>query len=218
MKTQNQSVVLSRLVILLNAVLVTGLPSEICADEKSGALVARSEQSDLLERGALIYKDKCAVCHGAAGEGVKDEYGKFHDKLAGDMTIGELTKLVHDTMPDGEADQCVGEDARAVSEYIHYSFYSEAAQIRNRPPRIALARLTANQLRQSLADLYAHFGGVPAVSDKSGVKAIYFNGPRWKNENKKIERTDPTIDFDFGHESPGEGIEAKSFYIYWEGG
>ena len=188
------------------------------ADESPDTLTAAPQQTELLARGADIYKNMCATCHGDNGEGVKDEYGKYHEKLAGDSTIGELSKLIHETMPDGEADQCVGEDARAVSEYIHYAFYSEAAQIRNRPPRIGLARLTANQLRQSMADLYAHFDGVPGVTDQHGVKAIYFNGPRWKNEEKKIERTDPVIDFDFGHESPGEGIEAKAFYIYWEGG
>ena len=180
--------------------------------------VSAMSQAELLARGAVIYKEQCASCHGAGGEGVAGDDGKYHEKLAGDMTTGELTRIIHDTMPDGEADQCVGEDARAVAEYIHYAFYSEAAQIRNRPPRIGLARLTASQLRQSIADLYAHFDGVPGVTEQQGVKAIYFNGQRWKNEEKKIERTDPVIDFDFGHESPGEGIEAKSFYIYWEGG
>jgi len=174
-----------------------------------------SEQSTKVQRGELAYQKQCASCHGDQGQGVD---GVYKDRLVGDATTGELTKLISATMPKDEADQCVGEDAEAVSEYIHYSFYSEAAQIRNRPPRIGLARLTANQLRQSIADLYAHFDGVPNLTDQRGVKGIYFNGARWKNENKKIERVDPLIKFDFGHQSPGEGMEAKSFYIYWEGG
>ncbi|MFY9254432.1 MAG: DUF1588 domain-containing protein [Fuerstiella sp.] len=174
-----------------------------------------TQHSVLLERGATIYREQCASCHGDQGQGVD---GLYKDRLVGDDTTGELTKLITTTMPKDEADQCVGEDAKAVAEFIHYSFYSDAAQIRNRPPRIGLARLTANQLRQSIADLYAHFDGIVGPTRDRGVKAIYFNGHRWKNEEKKIERVDPVIDFDFGRESPGEGIDAKSFYIYWEGG
>jgi len=172
-----------------------------------------SEQE--IARGAEIYKATCSSCHGPNGEGVSEHYALA---LIGDATIGELTKLINDTMPEEEPDQCVGADAAAVAAYMHHTFYSEAAQLRNRPPRIGLARLTGNQLRQSLADLYAHFGGVAEISDKRGVKGIYFDGDRWKDENKKIERTDPVLSFDFGRESPGEGIKKEAFYIYWEGG
>lgn len=187
--------------------------SGLQADEQAAAEL--SQLTPLMQQGRVIYKEQCAVCHGVRGEGVP---GSYADRLIGDATVGELAKLISNTMPKDEAQLCVGEDAQAVAEYIHHDFYSEAAQIRSRPPRIGIARLTANQLRNSVADLYAHFSGVPNVTEKRGVKAIYFNGARWKNENKKIERVDPVIDFDFGHDSPGEGIEAKSFYIYWEGG
>jgi len=138
--------------------------------------------------------------------------------LAGDASIGELSEVIADTMPEADPESCVGEDAAAVAAYIHHAFYSEAAQIRNRPPRIELSRLTASQLRQSLADLYAHFHQIPSVSDARGVEASYYNGRRRKKENEKIDRVDPLIDFDFGHESPGEGIEPKEFAISWRGG
>ena len=157
----------------------------------------------------------CAHCHGDKGQGVAEAYA---DPLVGDDSVGQLKRLISETMPEDEPDQCVGPDAEAVAAYVYYAFYSEAAQIRNRPPRVTLARLTADQLRQSIADLYARFEGLPNPSDGRGIRAIYFDGDRWKNENKKIERVDPTIDFDFGHESPGEGIGKESFYIYWEGG
>lgn len=165
--------------------------------------------------GAAIYKNQCAECHGESGEGVESAYP---EALVGDSSVGELSELIADTMPEGEPDRCVAEDANAVAEYIHYAFYSEAARIRNRPPRVTLARLTANQLRNSLADIYAHFEGVPQVSDQRGIKGIYFDGDRWKDDKKKIERTDPVINFDFGREGPGSEISPKGFLIYWEGG
>ncbi len=206
--------VISKAFVITITVVVLSVENRISADEAVVA-IAPTAQSALIERGASIYANKCASCHGDQGQGVE---GVYPDRLIGDATTGELTKLISNTMPKDEADQCVGEDALAVAEFIHHSFYSEAAQVRNRPPRIGLARLTGNQLRQSIADIYAHFDGVPGLTDNRGVKGIYFNGARWKNEEKKIERVDSTIDFDFGRESPGEGIEAKSFYIYWEGG
>ncbi|QDV25650.1 PA14 domain protein [Aureliella helgolandensis] len=174
-----------------------------------------AELSPQLQLGKSIYGASCADCHGAVGEGVE---GAYPNALVGDDSSGQLAQLIIDTMPEGEPEACVGEEAAAVAEYIHFAFYSEAAQLRNRPPRQALARLTANQLQQSIADLYALFDGVTRASDKHGLKAEYFAGDRRRDENRKIERIDPFLDFDFGHDSPGEGIEAKSFAIQWEGG
>ncbi len=169
---------------------------------------------ELLTRGEQIYTQLCASCHGTTGEGVADKYA---DPLTGDATVSELTSIIDETMPEGEPGKCVGPDAHAVAAYIHEKFYSEAAQVRNRPPRNALARLTANQLRQSIADLYGMGQWPPQPTTDRGVKGVYFDGARWKNENKKIDRVDPRIDFDFGHDAPGPDIQPKSFYIYWEG-
>ena len=165
-------------------------------------------------QGKKVYIAKCADCHGELGEGVE---GAYERQLVGDSSIGELATHIGKTMPEGEPEACVGAEAEAVAAYMHYAFYSEAARIRNRPPQITLARLTGNQLRQSLADLYGHFYGFPGYTDARGVKAIYFTGSSWKNENKKIERVDPNIDFDFGEGSPGKDINHEDYYIYWEG-
>jgi len=165
-------------------------------------------------RGEAIYKKQCASCHGASGEGVS---GSYPEALIGDSTVGELTKIIHDTMPESEPHLCTGEDATAVAAYIYKDFYSPEAQSRRNPRKPSLARLTGNQLRQSLADLYARHAGIAEPQDKRGVKGLYFDGDRFKNENKKIDRIDKVIDFDFGKDSPGEGIKPESFYIYWEG-
>ena len=179
------------------------------------AVAGSSFDEGLRSKGAAIYIAQCASCHGEKGEGGTKQYP---EPLAGDASRKELAKLISDTMPQDDPESCVGEDAEAVAAYVFDQFYSDAAQVRNRPPRIGLARLTGPQLRQSLADLYSHFGGIAKATSERGVKAIYFDGARWKNENKKIERVDPIIQFDFGHNSPGEGIDPKAFYIYWEGG
>lgn len=170
---------------------------------------------DVLQRGEALYRAQCTSCHGPEGEGTENAYAS---PLVGDLSIGELTDVISETMPEDDPEACIGEDAAAVAAYIHHAFYSEAAQVRQRVARIGLARLTADQLRQSYADLYARSGGVASVTENRGVKGIYFDGARWKNENKKIERIDPVIDFDFGDAGPGEGIDPKAFYIHWQGG
>ena len=169
----------------------------------------------LVIKGEAIYRAKCVSCHGEKGEGGTKEYAK---PLAGDASRTELAKLISETMPEDDPDSCVGEDAEAVAAFVFDHFYSDAAQVRNRPPRVGLARLTGLQLRQSLADLYSHFRGTPKVTEKRGVKAIYFDRTSLKNEKKKIERIDPVIQFDFGHNAPVEGVDPEHFYIYWEGG
>lgn len=191
-------------VVLLACVLVTS----------AGRGFAQDANRDLFERGRKVYADKCASCHGDKGQGVKDAYEM---SLTGDATVGELTRLITKTMPEGEAEQCVGDDANAVARFIHYSFYSDAARLRNRPPRIGLARLTASQLRNSLADLYGRQSGSMWTTNDRGISAQYFDGARMNRKKRKIERVDPVIDFDFGNDGPGEGINAKDYMIYWRG-
>lgn len=175
---------------------------------------AETPNADLLALGEQVYTQSCANCHGDKGQGVEDSYD---EPLLGDLSMGELTEVIADTMPEEDPEACVGEDAAAVAYYIHHAFYSPAAQLRNRPPSVTLSRLTGPQLRQSIADLYGYFQNPVWIENKRGLKALYFAGARWKKENIKIDRTDNVLDFDFGTESPGEGIDAKDFYIEWTG-
>lgn len=166
---------------------------------------------DLLQKGKTIYQNQCAECHGKEGQGVAKRFDK---PLLGDATVGELSELITETMPEDDPDLCVGQDATAVATYIHQTFYSKAAQ----QPRIKLARLTGTQLRQSLADLYAHFAGVAKFSEQPGLHGEYYNGKRPRRDKRKIDRTDATIDFDFADKGPGDGISAEEFSIQWTGG
>ena len=175
---------------------------------------AHADEAQRRKQGESIYRQQCAECHGATGQGVKTAHA---EPLIGDMTVAELTKVIHETMPEEKPSQCVGDDARDVASYIHHAFYSEAARLRTRPPRIGLTRLTASQLRQSLADLARRFGrgGEPTGN---GLQAIYYDGSRPRNNKKKIERVDARIKFDFGDKGPGSGINAEDFFIRWRGG
>lgn len=169
---------------------------------------------DRAVRGKHLYVEHCASCHGETGQGVDGGYTSI---LTGDATISELTKVIHETMPEGEPEKCVDDDARMVAEYIHEAFYSVEAQNRLNPPKQSFARLTGTQLQKSISDLYGHFSGFRAPVADRGIRGRYFNAERMKKEEEKITRTDPYIDFDFGREGPGEGISPEGFYIYWEG-
>lgn len=179
------------------------------------ALPIAADEELLRQRGEAIYRSACQSCHGPDGGGTEDHYPLA---LTGDRSVGELAEVIHATMPEEDPDECVDEDAQAVAAYVHYAFYSEAARIRNRPPRVVLARLTGSQLRQSLADMYARFEGVPSGTAEPGLRGHYFQGRRWNKDQLKTERVDPVLDFDFGHDGPGGDIDPEEFYIHWSGG
>jgi len=168
-----------------------------------------------IEEGAAIYRDSCAECHGMNGEGVE---GFYTDPLIGDLTPTGLARVISSTMPEGSPEDCVGEDADTVAAWMHQTFYGEAAQSRNDPPRTSLSRLTASQLRQSLADLYAQQGGVASIVNERGLTGQYFDAANFKKESRKIDRVDATINFDFGKDGPGSEINPEEYAIQWRGG
>ncbi len=186
----------------------------------------RDDPEVVRQAGAAIFATQCASCHGTAGEGTDENYP---DPLVGDASIGELTEIISDTMPEEDPEACIGADAEAVAAYIHHQFYSEAAQLRNRPPQLALQRLTGDQLRSSLSDLYAHFAGIrpdkwEERTAQQGLEAKYYTGKKWEDENRKIVRTDPVVDFDFQLHGPQNadgsdpGIDGEEFHAHWSGG
>lgn len=174
--------------------------AHICSAEESGS------------RGEQLFRQSCADCHGDSGQGVNSAYDK---PLTGDATVAELSRVINDTMPEGDPESCVGKDAEAVAKYIYDAFYSPTAQLRLNPPRQRLARLTGSQLRQSLADLFARFEGTTEFKNEYGIQARYYD--RERKDRVEFERIDSTIDFDFGMEGPGEGIDAEDWAARWNG-
>jgi cytochrome c553 len=166
--------------------------------------------------GEQIYRQKCASCHGASGEG-SDEYPRV---LAGDRSVSQLARLIEKTMPEDAPGECVGEDARRVAAYIHETFYSKAAQSRVTPPRIELSRLTVRQYRNAVADLVGSFRAPGQSDDRRGLRAEYFKSRRFRDRDRAIDRIDPEVRFDFGVSGPGpdpEAFEPSEFSIRWQG-
>jgi hypothetical protein len=167
---------------------------------------------------AAVYQNDCARCHGAAGEGVP---GEFDQALQGDRTLPELARYVGKWMPDDDPGRYSRGEAALLADYVFHAFYSPEARARIAPPRVQLARLTAEQFRQSAADLVGSFRAPgPAIGPERGLAGEYFKNWREKDkgrEEKVITRTDAAIDFDFGAGSPGPGIEPDHFTIRWRG-
>lgn len=165
--------------------------------------------------GKEIYAALCARCHGPNGEGTEEHYP---ERLAGQLSLGELTKLIDETMPSKEPHKCTGEDAVAVAQYIFETFYSPLAQERNRPARIELSRLTVRQYQNVVSDLIASFRPAGTIDPRQGLKAEYYKGRRFRSDALVEERLDPQVDFDFGTVSPVPGkTEDHEFLIRWEG-
>jgi cytochrome c553 len=164
--------------------------------------------------GERIYRQQCASCHGAGGEG-SDEYPR---PLAGNRSVAQLARLIAKTMPADDPGTCVGEDAAQVAAYIYEAFYSRAAQERNKPARVELSRLTVRQYRNAVADLVGSFREPGRWDDRRGLHGEYFKSRRMRNNDRVIDRVDPEVRFDFGESGPDpEKFEPNQFSIRWEG-
>ena len=165
--------------------------------------------------GEQIYRQKCASCHGEAGQGTPVEYPRA---LAGDRSVAQLVRLISKTMPADDPGECVGTDAEKVAAYIYEAFYSPTAQARNSPARIELSRLTVRQYRNAIADLLGSFSASEQWGDRRGLKGAYFKSRRFRDNERVIDRIDPTVQFDFGVASPEpETMDERAFSIRWEG-
>lgn len=177
-----------------------------------------------------IYLERCAVCHGAEGQGTADGYDR---PLGGNRSLEELTELIDQTMPQGEPERCTGDDARLLAGYLYEQYYATKGSAE---PSSRLARLTVTEHRNAVADLLARFGKHSettqhlwgpgdvrgeSASDRAppGLEGRYFQSAGMSKANKQIfQRIDHQLEFDFGEASPGEGITADQFAIIWDAG
>jgi cytochrome c553 len=165
-------------------------------------------------RGEAIYREQCARCHGAAGEGTKD----YPDALAGDKSIEQLTALIAKTMPEDKDIKCTGDDAREVASYMHEAFYSQAAQLLKNPVRVELSRLTVRQYQNAVTDLIGSFRSSGNWGDERGLHGEYFAGRNIRRSERLIDRVDPEVSFDFGEGTPGgDKFNVNQYSIQWEG-
>ncbi len=173
-----------------------------------------SADESLSSAGRKLYETHCARCHGNRGEGVETEYA---EALIGDLPLVDLTEVIVETMPAEEAEEIVGDEAKAIASYIYDAFYSPVAQARNRPPRVELSRLTVRQYQHAVADLIGSFTGPGRWDDQRGLKAEYFNSRSFRGDKRKIQRVDKLVDFDFAEGSPSNDFGNEEFSIRWQG-
>jgi cytochrome c553 len=173
------------------------------------------QAADTNVTGRKIFLKQCAKCHGPTGEGVK---GKFEGPLQGERPLDKLTRYIERNMPDDAPGKCTGANAAAVARYIYDAFYSREARARNHPVRVELVRLTNKQYLNTVADLLKHFTGPdPGPGPERGLSATYYNSRYFEDEKKAFQRVDPTVDFDFGDESPDAEHGTNEFSIQWRG-
>ncbi|MEY3175572.1 MAG: hypothetical protein RLZZ436_3486 [Planctomycetota bacterium] len=172
------------------------------------------DSSPALARGKAIYEQQCQSCHGVNGTGSKE----VPSPLFGDRAVAELADLIDRTMPEGAPQECVGEDARAVAEWMQQAFYSPEAQARLNPPRVELARLTVSQYRNAVADLSTSFRWQQTPGAERGLNASYFAGRSHRRDRQVLQRLDSQIHFQFGSSSPdGEKLSEDAFAVTWDG-
>ncbi len=165
--------------------------------------------------GADIYQQQCTRCHGPAGQGTNQNIAP----LAGGMNVAELEQLIRETMPEDEPGSLSAEQAREVARFVHMAFYSTPAA-NDAPPRIELSRLSVPQYRRTILDLFDSFVDTSLPADvQPGLTGEYFEArePR-KVAQRKLQRIDPRIEFDFGTEPPvAEVTDPRRFAIRWSG-
>jgi hypothetical protein len=155
--------------------------------------------------GEQIYRQKCASCHGASGEGTDEHYPR---PLIGERPVASLARLIAKTMPEDAPGECIGEDAQRVAAYIYDTFYSKDAQARNkfRLPRIELSRLTVRQYRNAVTDLIGSFRSSKGWNEERGLKGDYSGrGGRRRGATGpggSLSRVDPEVKLNFGTSSP----------------
>src|SRR5689334_19645772 len=198
----------ARVIGMFNRAIWLLLPlfSVVCLDAANGA-----------SNGREIFRQMCAKCHGANGEGVK---GKYEGPLQGERSLEKLTHYIERNMPDDHPGKCVGENAAAVARYIFDNFYSREARLRsNKPPRVELSRLTNRQYLNSVADLLKEFTGHDALpGNEEGLRAVYYSSRDFAGDKKAIERIDPEVNFDYADRFPDEKLKGTNgFSMQWRG-
>ena len=83
-----------------------------------------------------------------------------------------------------------------------------------------MARLTNRQYLHSVADLIGSFTGQSEFGQAGGLKAGYYNSRNHSRNKHSLERTDATVDFQYGGGTPApdnKEYKAEEFSMRWSG-
>jgi hypothetical protein len=104
---------------------------------------------DYRSKGALLYEELCAVCHGEAGQG-----GLGLALVDGTYELSSLRNRIDATMPKGDSARCTDDCADAVANFIVEGLQSEELACRGVPPGLRRLRLlTRREYRNTARDL-----------------------------------------------------------------
>jgi len=159
----------------------------------------RSQESSVA--GEALYAKQCASCHGKQGEGTK----RHSKPLGGERSLAQLTKLIQETMPEGQPGSLSPEEAQAVAAHVFDRFYSQTAKERNAPARISVVRLTVPQFRNAVADIIASFRGKPRVEFRARPEGRLFQKPQLPQGRPGGGAGGPGGGFRLGHGTPCPG-------------
>jgi hypothetical protein len=177
------------------------------------ALRADAGPGAAISAGERTYRQRCAGCHGAKGDGST----AYPHPLTGTHSVGELARFIAQSMPPGPR-KCPASEAPQVAGYVYNAFYSPLAQARNRPARITLSRLTVRQFRNAVADLVDGFRPVVPQKTRRGLRGEYFKGRDFDGKERVLDRLDPEVQFDFGTEGPAPNqFDPHHFSVAWSG-
>ncbi|RME94103.1 MAG: DUF1592 domain-containing protein [Verrucomicrobia bacterium] len=186
-----------------------------CGPAGTGLRAAEPAPDPLIDRGRVIYQERCVRCHGPQGEGVPD---KCKEPLRGDERLSRLARIIHKTMPDDDPSLCVDADAEAVARYIYGEFYAPDSRLRRQEGRVELTHLTVNQFLHSVADLVGGFRGEIREPTGRGLAGEYFASRNFRGDARAFRRVDAVLDFDWGEATPDpEKITTNEFSMRWRG-
>ncbi|MCG8584309.1 MAG: DUF1592 domain-containing protein [Pirellulales bacterium] len=177
------------------------------------ALMSRVGVAMEQTKGKAIYMKQCASCHGTSGEGTKEH----PDPLIGDRPLVGLIKFIDRDMPEESPEDCAGEDAELVAQYIFDTFYSPIAQARHSKARVELSRLTARQHANVVADLFGSFTQGYRWDDERGLMAEFFNGRYGPDGKAILTRRDDGVRF-YGKVNDVKNLVKEEYAARWSGG
>lgn len=171
-----------------------------------GLAACTLEPTAKITSGEHLYRQKCADCHGARGEGVAD---KYKESLVGDWSLPRLARYIEKNMPDDHPGTLAPRESEAVAAYVFETFYSPAAQARLHPARVELAHLTNRQYAVTVADLIRSLAPPTAEEGPSdappGLTATYFSvAQRGRFDPAKVTHRGTAAAVDFVFPENGE--------------
>lgn len=191
----------------LGGMVTAALPSSDGAGDKSGA---------------TVYLQKCARCHGKAGEGAADH----PHPLAGNRSLTQLARYLAKSMPEDAPGTLSAADAEKVAAYIFDAFYSPAAQAKIKAPKLERSRLTDNEYRNAMADAVGTIPAGPRSGDRApagagpdaqGLRGEYFTTGGKRNKTLALARVDPVVQIDFIATPDLEMLKTGEISATWQG-